>query len=404
MSQASGFTSTSNIFSNEYYRIHQDRYEDVGVVEIIDEEVRRIDDPHVAITIVIPIVNFDDRTVRLYDDGRIEVSTNDTVESFDSLESLRTYLSTLNDAVIEDVQRQVGQSEFGENIEPAIWKKGSLEIAKETPFERLTDSCDVDDELLRQLTRYDTQREKRLENGRPTRGCRRVVKEIPHISDDATKSVLDSYQTVEELSSALISTLQSIDGVGRKTAWKLQRFADLHQRDADKQIPDERTVERVEQMREFALENGLVSRIIEDSNLQSYRGRIYYRDNRIKLRSDLERGGFEAEGGEESFEQVLAHEIAHTLEGSKRSQIDTDDLFDLGDDAVIELRYLKRVDQRDRRRQRDEVFTNFISRIAVEPEKTRELFPNAVREFESNIIPTASGSRQELLERLFNEW
>lgn len=155
-------------------------------------------------------------------------------------------------------------------------------------------------------------------------------------------------------------------------------------------------------MKQFALDKGLISEVVVNGDLQSYRGRIYYPDNNIKLNDDLERGGFERESGKESLEQVLAHEIGHTLENKhgRRGRIDPDELMNLSDDAVIELRYLKRVDESDGRGQRNEVFTNFVSRLVVEPEKTEVLFPNAVREFRNEVIPQARGSKKQLLEMI----
>lgn len=387
------------------YRIREDSYDgNVPVIQRVRGETRRIDDPHTSITILTPVNGFPKQTIRLFDSGKIKRYTDETVQLFTSVDELRDELAEFHETVRRTVHDQLADSEFGTVIEPVIWGEGSLDDAKDTPFETLTDRYDVADSILRELARYETRREKRLANGRPTTACRRLVKQVPYISSSAVESVTESYQTIEAVADAPLGDLQTVDGLGRKTAWRVKRFAELDQQTADKQIPDERSVERVERMREFALENGLVSQVIEDSNLSSYRGRIYYKDNTIKLRSDLERGGFEASDGDESFEQVLAHEIAHTLEGSKYSQIDSDALFDLSDDTVIELRFLKRVAQRDHRRQRDEVFTNFVSRIAVEPRKTRELFPNAVREFRHDIVPNASGVRRDLLENLFDEW
>jgi predicted SprT family Zn-dependent metalloprotease len=337
-------------------------------------------------------------TVRICVDNEIRFEYNGRTKISPSKNMLVHNLQTFHNSNVERVNEDVSNSPY-EGIELLVWREGSVEQAERQSVEDLQ-RYDLPDQKIEAVASYETRRERRIANDEPTSRVKSLTRKIPHISDSVKDAVIEKFITIEQLADASLSELQSVDGVGRKTAWKIQRFAQLDQKQADKQISDEKTVERVEAMKEFALDKGLISEVVVNGDLQSYRGRIYYPDNNIKLNDDLERGGFERESGEESLEQVLAHEIAHTLENKhgRRGRIDPDELMNLSDDAVIELRYLKRVAESDSRRQRNEVFTNFVSRLAVEPEKTEALFPNAVREFRTKIIPQATGTKRELLE------
>lgn len=295
-----------------------------------------------------------------------------------------------------------------------VWNLGQqINIENESAPE-LLEKFEISDNTAYEISNFETEYERRYSQNDPEDDLVRFVNKIPNMNSNASENISNEYISREKINNSTISELTDISGVGKKTAEKLKWYVDKDNNTTiNKKISDDKTVSRVDKLKNIVLDNELVSDVSYGKNNMKRRGLFYSKDAKIRMKNDLEKGGFEMKKGghNESYEQVLAHEIAHTFEDYHKPEFgDTGGTFDasevienLSDDAQKELEYFHRFEHGDSRTMPHERFTNYFSSVVAEPEKTREMLPTASKEFEEEIIKQSSGTRKEVLEQVFND-
>lgn len=313
------------------------------------------------------------------------------------------------EAVREASDKLTSEYDMASDVaEHLVWGVGSKELIEDDSTEEVLESVDIPETTVSMVTGFETEHERRVAQDDTREEFEDLVDEVPNLRSQVRDRIIDEYVTDKSVSEASVNELTEIDGVGRTTAERLKFFAEKNLEDYEKQIPDDKTVSRAEKLKEEALERDLVSEITDKKGM-SNDGLFKRGDLSISMNADaLQRGGH-ASGldGRESYEQVLAHEIAHTLEGSQTKGHGTVDaaegLNDMSDEAQQELEYYHRILQNDDRRKPHERFVNYVAGLVAEPEKTKSATPTATEEFEDIFIEQAEGDRREVLEMIVND-
>lgn len=380
---------------NDFHEIIDESYYNVNTVHLTERKIKVFEDRDRTSLIIsydnynpLPEVDNDlvsSIKVELFDDDLIEVTFDGlTTYQFNNISEALESVRDKHNENARSVESHLSMIEY-DCSKRLLIEIGSINKLEECSEEWLTENYNVTEALLNEVPNFETEKQRRKYNNKPTKRVNYLMRKIPYNSN--TGKVARKFITVDNIREATVEQLTSIDGIGEETARRCIKFAELDSIEINPE-PDKT---RVHKFKELSMENSIIKDITVNNDLKSYAG-LYYTDSTIKIREDCE-----------NFHRVLAHEVSHGFDG------DLNDSYycinpkltvkRLSDEAETELEYLHRVEESDGRNELHEKIVNVLSWIITHPESFDRKYPNLYEEFTNQIQEQVKGDRLKIINK-----
>lgn len=344
-----------------------------------------------------------------HDPDNSDIYTLDDYDINDIIDNIKNVHRENQNVVDNEVQKF--KDEYQDDIEKLVWYYGSKEninnMSKEEIMEKFNN---LDEDMVSSITNYDTETSRRIDQEDTSEEFENFIDEIPNIGYKSKNKIEDKFYCIEHISNSDIDNIKNINGVGDKTVDKIKWYSNKYGENPDKEISNEETVKRVNDIKDEFLNKGLVKDIKDKNSLKNWG--IFKPNKTISMNKSLDKGGSKIKyyDGDESYETVLAHELSHALEGSINSNnkdrfgepYDPHRINDFSEESKREIEFFSRYVHNDDRRKPNERFTNYISSLISEPKRTKKMLPNFSEEFEKDVLENTSSTRKRMFEKIFD--